>query len=102
MDEITAVRTKEAGRDVRPLSFKKFSSLLCRSSPRRGEQVEVADLAVVAVEDAHHVGGLFEHLLGHRDRVGELLEVERGDALRRRERDDLVVDEAEEVLNRLK
>jgi hypothetical protein len=53
----------------------------------------------VAVEGRKGVGGLFEHLLGHRDRIDELLEIERGDTLRSRQGYNLIVDEAEKVLD---
>jgi hypothetical protein len=59
-------------------------------------------LAIVGIELAHLVRGGVEHLLRHRDGIGKLLEIEKREFLRRRDRDDLVVEVAEKFFDRLK
>lgn len=82
-------------------SFKapRFDLLNCPIKSLRDEQIVVPCLTIMIIERAEHVGSLFEHLLRHRDGVAELLEVERGDSFGRRQRDDLIIDEAEEVFD---
>jgi hypothetical protein len=41
------------------------------------QQLVVADVAVVTIQRGEGVGGFFEHLLGHGDRIAELLEIQR-------------------------
>ena len=75
-----------------------FDALFARARIRQ-QQLVVADVAVVAVERGKGIGGLFEHLLGHGDRVAQLLEIQRGDTLRSGQCHDLIVDQSEEVFD---
>lgn len=72
-----------------------------RNLPILGKEFVVAHLAVVGVQGADGIGGGVEHLFRHRDRIRELLEIEEREFFGRRHRDDLVVQIAEEVLDRL-
>ena len=65
------------------------------------QQLVVAHRAVVRIERAHRVGGRVEHLFGHRDRIGKLFEIEQREFFGRRHRNDLVVQIAEEIFDRL-
>ena len=66
------------------------------------QKLVIAHLAIVGIERPDRIGGRVEHLLGHRDRIGKLFEIEQREFLGRRHRDDLVVQIAEEVFDRLK
>src|SRR5689334_68686 len=65
------------------------------------QQLEISDVAIVTVERGEGVRSLLEHLLGHRDRVAELLEIQRGDTFRSRQGHDLIIYQSEEVFDGL-
>jgi hypothetical protein len=50
--------------------------LRARGAGVREQELVVADVPVVTVEGGEGVGGFFEHLFGHGDRIAELLEIE--------------------------
>ena len=54
-----------------------------------------------AIEGSEGVGGLFEHLPGHGNRIAQLFKMQRRYAFRSGQGDDLIIDQAKEVFDRL-
>ena len=52
---------------IEPHSTRILKVLLARRASVGKQQLVIADIAVVTVERSEGVGGLFEHLFGHRD-----------------------------------